>query len=165
MKEISPNQMLEFAEDIERELARLEQLKDSITLVKDKRETMPKIADILTENIALKLHNFYMGCERIFQLIASELNSGLPSGYDGHKRLLERMAREKMGMPAVLRQETVDNLKEYLGFRHIVRNLYGYELEREKVDRLLIKYFAVWPAVDRDIREFIAWLRQLATQI
>ena len=39
----------------------------------------------------LKLHNFYTGCERIFQMVISKLNGAPPSGFDWHRRLLDRM--------------------------------------------------------------------------
>ena len=40
------------------------------------------------------LHDYYTGLEKIFRLVALEVDSDLPSGSDWHKRLLDRMATE-----------------------------------------------------------------------
>ena len=79
----------------------------------------------VSESAALRLHNFYTGCERIFKLIASEVNGGVPHELDWHKRLLTQVALEIDGIrPAVISPQTRKNLEELLRFRHVVRNIY-----------------------------------------
>ena len=163
MKEISPLKIRELARDIETELGRLDKLAAGLENVQEERQSYPQLMEELSESLALKLHNFYTGCERIFQLIASELNGGLPSGYDWHRRLLERMTLSREEMPPVLQQETAKSLREYLGFRHVVRNIYGFELDLERLDILLVKYEEVWQQVRRDFKVFVDWLNQLAS--
>ena len=75
---MSPQKIKELARDIETELARLEKLATGMENVRQERESYPKLMEELSESLALKLHNFYTCCERIFQLIASELNGGTP---------------------------------------------------------------------------------------
>ena len=113
----------------------------------------------------MKLHNFYTGCERIFRTIASELNGAPPTGFDWHRRLLERMGAAWQGRPALLALGSVENLREYLAFRHAVRNIYGFELDVEHIERLVGRYPAVWGLVEADIRRFIAWLHALADEL
>lgn len=108
-------------------------LEAEIQYVQAEIQRDPQHAALFYENLALKLHNFYTGCERIFRLIASELNGALPSGHDWHKRLLDRMRSEREGRPAVLASETAQLLEKYLAFRHIVRNIYGFELDPQEV--------------------------------
>jgi len=106
------------------ELAKMHQLESQIRRVQTELENNPNCADLLYENFALKLHNFYTGCERIFQLFATELNGGLPSGSDWHRRLLDRMKAEHEARPAVISAAMALKLQDYLGFRHVVRSLY-----------------------------------------
>lgn len=165
MKRISAPELRELATDIELELGRLGQLEDAIARVRQEIDRNPALSAILYESLALKLHNFYTGCERIFQLIASELNGSLPSSFDWHKRLLNRMGVEREGLPPVLSAETVQSLREYLGFRHIVCNLYGFELDAERVERLVEDYAGVWHRFESEIKQFVDGLRELAGQL
>ncbi len=165
MKQISASQVRELVTDIEIELERLGRLELAIAQVYDEIQRDSERAPIFYESLALKLHNFYTGCERIFQLIISELNGSLPSSFDWHKRLLNRMGTEREELPAVLTPNTVVQLQEYLGFRHIVRNLYGFELDPNRLEKLVQHYPTVWHQVNSELREFINWLRQLAEQL
>ena len=153
-----PQKIKELARDIETELARLEKLATGMENVRQKRESYPELMEGLSESLALKLHNFYTGCERIFQLIASELNGGIPSGDDWYRRLLERMSLSREEMPPVLQEETAKSLREYLGFRHVVRNIYGFELDLERLEMLLVRYGEVWQQVRGDFKVFVDWL-------
>jgi hypothetical protein len=165
MKKISANSIRELIKDIEKEIDLLTQLERGVIEVREEIKKDPERASIFYESLALKMHNFYTGCERIFQLIASELNGALPSSYDWHKRLLNRMTAEREEMPAVLSQETAIALQEYLGFRHVVRNLYGFELEKPKVDKLVAEYPAVWHQLKTEIGQFTDWLQAFAEHL
>ena len=165
MSQISASKLREIAIDIENELARLSQLETQIKMVEEEIAKNPHLAKIFYESLALKLHNFYTGCERIFQIVASELNGGLPSSYDWHRRLLTRMATKQQERPALLTKETVGSLSEYLGFRHVVRNIYGFELETQRVKYLVQNYYEVWRNFNQDVGEFISWLRNLADSL
>ncbi|MFH7243312.1 MAG: hypothetical protein ACHWZW_10730 [Spirulina sp.] len=165
MKVISADAVGELAADIEMDLTRLSQLEQEIYRVQGEIAGDSSRQDLFYENLALKLHNFYTGCEKILQLVAVELNGGLPSGSDGHKRLLDRMSQERDGRPAILTRETAASLREFLGFRHIVRNLYGFELDPNRVAVLVESYPEVWSNVQKDVRAFVDWLRALAAEI
>lgn len=162
MRKIKAVEVSALAEDVLAELAKMQQLESQIRRVQAELENTPGRADLLNENFALKLHNFYTGCERIFQLVAVELNGGLPSGSDWHRRLLDRMKAEREGRPAVISASMASKLQEYLGFRHVVRSLYGYELDPQRIAKLVENYPAVWFQFEEEIQEFIIWLRELA---
>jgi hypothetical protein len=155
----------ELAADIDTELDRLGRLEQEIRYVQQEIDRDPDHAALFYENLALKLHNFYNGCEKILRLVAVELNGGLPAGSDWHKRLLERMGQARTGRPAVLSAETATHLREFLGFRHIVRNLYGFELDLQRVATLAAQYPPTWTAVKQDILGFVGWLRMMAEQL
>jgi len=59
----------------------------------------------------------------------------------------------------------VRGLREYLAFRHVVRHLYGFELDEERLERLVTRYPLVWRQVETDIQRFVAWLEALAEQL
>lgn len=162
MREINPDRLRVLALDVEAELERLQQLADDIAKVQQEIERDPERAVWFYELQSLKLHNFYTGCERIFSLVASELNGGLPSSFDWHKRLLRQMTVDYGNRIPVLRQETARQLQEYLGFRHVVRNIYGFELESARVRRLLDQYPGVWNQCKTDLYQFVTWLQELA---
>jgi len=165
MREMSSSEIRELAEDIEVELRRLARLETQTQQVRAEIERDPARAALFYENMALKLHHFYTGCERIFQIVASELNSGLPSSYDWHRRLLDRMSAEREGRPAMVTVETAGRLQEYLAFRHVVRNIYGFELDPLRVERLVADYPSVWHQFETQARDFVNWLRALADQL
>jgi hypothetical protein len=165
MREISSDALREMADDIKVELDRLERLDKGIARIQEEINNDPDRAELFYENLALKLHNFYTGCERIFQIIASELNGALPSGYDWHKRLLNRMSSAREGRPAILSVASARRLDEFLAFRHVVRNIYGFELNPHRIEALLNKYPSVYHEVETQVRDFIKWLLALATGI
>jgi hypothetical protein len=165
MKQLSAGALRGLAVDLDNELGQLQRLALDIHAVRNEIERDPLHARLFYENLALKLHNFYTGCERIFNLVISELNGAPVAGYDWHQRLLERMAATWQDRPPVLRRETMQALREYLGFRHIVRNLYGYELDTERIERLLARYPQVWQNFEADLRTFLLWLNNLAEQL
>ncbi len=118
MRPMSASELPEIALDIAPEVNRLNRLESQMRLVQAEMLTNPALADICAESLALKLDNFYTGCERIFQIIASELNGGLPSSYDWHRRLLNPMSKPQDYRPAVLREDTVH--KRFFGFCYAI---------------------------------------------
>ncbi len=165
MQQVSPEALRGLAADINADLGHLRRLVGEVAAVQEEIVRDPGHSALFYENLALKLHNFYTGCERIFQIVASELNGGAPTGFDWHRRLLERMETAWQGRPALLAPATVQNLREYLAFRHVVRNIYGFELDAERVERLVSRYPVVWSQVETDVQRFVAWLYTLADQL
>ncbi|MBI4782312.1 MAG: hypothetical protein HY785_13475 [Oscillatoriophycideae cyanobacterium NC_groundwater_1537_Pr4_S-0.65um_50_18] len=165
MRKIRSVEVRALTADLLAELAKMQQLKAQIQRVQTELVNYPDRADLLYENFALKLHNFYTGCERIFQLIATELNGGLPSGNDWHRRLLDRMKTEREDRPAVISASLALKLQDYLGFRHVVRSLYGYELDPDRIAKLVGNYPEAWLQFEQEIQTFITWLNALAARL
>lgn len=139
-----PSLLQQLAGDLEAELVKLKRLTDEIQKLQQNILEAPVYADAFYESLALKFHNFYTGCEHIFSRIANELNGGLPQGGDWHRRLLTRMAIDGENRKAVIRAETESQLSEFLRFRHVVRNVYGFDLDADKLDGLLERYPPAW---------------------
>lgn len=113
----------------------------------------------IAESAALRLHNFYTGCERIFKLIISEVNGGVPHELDWHKRILTQVSLEiKDIRPAVISLKTRKDLEELLRFRHIVRNIYGFELKSERIEALIALTISLSPRFTKEIENFMTFL-------
>lgn len=165
MRVNEPSLLKQLAGDLELELAKLNRLAEQVQQLQQNILQSPIYADSFYESLALKLHNFYTGCERMFSLISTELNGGLPKGADWHRRLLSRMATEQEDRRAVIQPTTESHLSEFLRFRHVVRNIYGFELDVEKLKQLLERYPLAWKTLDSDICDFADWLRALADRL
>ncbi len=116
-------------------------------------------AQALLEATALNLHGFYNGLEHIFEWLARELDGGLPQGSMWHRDLLDQMTLDiPDGRPPVLRPETRASLGEYLGFRHLVRNLYTWDFAPLKIQQLVAQLAPTLQMVDTDLAAFARFL-------
>ncbi|MBU7006723.1 hypothetical protein [Phosphitispora fastidiosa] len=98
------------------------------------------------------LHDFYTCVERMFQTVAKGLDEYVPDGDNWHKLLLEQMTLSlEERRPAVISEKLGAKLMEYLAFRHLVRNIYGFQLEWAKMDYLA-----------KDLPEVVDWIRDEA---
>ena len=93
------------------------------------------------------------------------VNGGKPGQGEGwHRSLLERMAMATDTRPAVLNESTQQELREYLRFRQLVRNLYADELRPEPIQRLIEQLQHTWPKLEADITSFQLWLTSIARE-
>lgn len=149
--------------EIEDELASLDRLVSDVFRVNKEKPKSPGKRRIYEESLALKIHNFYTGCERIFQKVAEDINGGVPRSLDWHKRLLRTMALEiENRRPPVIAKTTCKALEEYLAFRHVVRNIYGFEIDAERLKSLIEKLPKAQSMFRKDVGRFIAFLRKLS---
>ena len=101
------------------------------------------------------LHDFYTGIEKIFENIAKEIDQRLPMGEEWHSELLHQMTLDIQGLrPPVISLDTEKRLREYLGFRHLFRKRYGFELDWGKMRRLLLKIPQVLSHLEKEIEIF-----------
>lgn len=140
--------------EIKDELQRLEKVVESLAKRKG-----PLASEEITDSTALRLHNLYTGCERIFKRIVAEVNGIALQDLDWHKRLLNQMALEiKEVRPAIITPETRRDLEALLRFRHVVRNFYGYELVPERIEPLVSLCVALYPRFVHEVEDFITFL-------
>ncbi len=119
--------------------------------------------DFYLDGVALNLHGFYVGLERLFELIATIVDGTMPQGANWHQVLLQQMGIEIPRVrPAVISEETRDALDEYRGFRHIVRHVYTFEFDPVKVQRLVEKAPAVFAKLSAELLAFADFLEQRA---
>jgi len=115
--------------------------------------------DLYLDGVALNLHSFYSGLERLFEIIATAIDGTLPQGANWHRVLLEQMTFEVPDIrPAVISKRTCEVLDEYRGFRHVVRHIYTFQFEAVKVQRLVEKAPTVLAQVHSELLAFAIFL-------
>ena len=120
--------------------------------------------DLYLDGVALNLHSFYRGLERLFELIAAAIDGSLPEGANWHQLLLEQMAQELPGVrPAVLSPVTREALDEYRGFRHVVRHVYAFRFDAARMRPLVQDIPAVSARVRSELLAFSQFLKQNTT--
>lgn len=140
--------------DLDRVVARAALLMDKARTSND---------DDYLDGVALNLHGFYAGVERIFEDIARTLERKVPDGPEWHQDLLLQMSAEIASVrPAVLSQETRHCLEEYRGFRHVVRNVYTFNLRSARLQELTDGLQDCYQAVARDLEQLSSFLEQLS---
>ena len=121
--------------------------------------------DLYIDSAALSLHDFYSGLERIFHYIASSVDASVPAGHEWHRELLRQMSLEIPKLrPVILSQENVNMLGEYLAFRHVVRNVYAFQFDPVRVERLVNGLPSVISKLKADLESFASFLEQIVSQ-
>ena len=119
--------------------------------------------DYYVDATALNLHGFYAGLERLLEIIADGVDQAKPGGAHWHDELLRQMAAEIPGVrPPVLSQETRERLDRYRGFRHVVRNVYTYNLDPEQIGVLVKQLAPTMARVAQELTAFADFLEQVA---
>lgn len=155
-------QFLRLADDIADELKDIARVVQRIDLTWDKAVRTDD--DAYLDAVALNLHGFYSGLERIFEDIARTVESSLPEGEQWHQDLLRQMTVDLPTIrPPVIRKETAVCLTEYLKFRHVVRNIYAFNFRSSSLSVLAADLHDCFEAVSTDLTNFIQFLKQLAT--
>jgi hypothetical protein len=119
--------------------------------------------DSYMDGVALNLHSFYTGIERVFEDIARTVDKSLPSGHNRHQDLLLQMSASsgKIRQPVISR-ETRYCLDEYRGFRHVVRNVYSFNLKPSRLAELTQQLRECYQRVVKDLQGFMKFLEQLS---
>jgi hypothetical protein len=126
-------------------------------------EQLPDERDVYVESVALNLHGFYSGLERVFELIARHVDRSLPAGEGGHHDLLQQMTKEMAETrPAVISPESASMLDELRRFRHLVRNVYAFSLAPEKMEPLIAALPGLWQQAQAELSAFADFLEELA---
>lgn len=105
------------------------------------------------------VEDFYMGCERLFERVAVQLDGNLPRGEDWHLKLQRQMSRPVPKVrPAFIPDKLAGRLDPYRRFRHRARHRYGFELDWGPVRELAEGMLALLVELGVALREFGDWL-------
>jgi len=151
---------------IYQELSNLERVVNRIERALTYVRQRPEDLDFYIDSIALNLHDFYAGLERLFEQIATKIDDSLPTGSNWHQDLLRQMGDSLPQLrPHVLGPETMKLLDEYLRFRHVVRNIYTFEFDPERIERLGKRLQPAFFRARQDLLAFAHFLEQLTQDI
>lgn len=106
--------------------------------------------------IAYALHNVYNALENTFEQISRTFENHVADPAQWHKELLSKMFLEIPHVrPAVLPETLRAHLSDLRGFRHVFRHGYDFELDAEKLARLVRD----WRAARSALRDALARFR------
>jgi hypothetical protein len=159
---MNENNIIDLIAEIGDELDQLEKLAVEIEKIRATLPVEPAERQIYEESLALKLHNFYTGCERVFKNIAKDINGGIPDSLDWHRRILRTMSLKLENIrPPVISRETETALSDFLSFRHVVRNIYGFSIDSEKLGLLAKRFGNAYQLFKKDVLDFINFLKEI----
>jgi hypothetical protein len=148
------------------ELENIQKLYDTLKdkgMLKSDKHRKEKLADDFTlRAIGSIFHDFYTAVENMFKIVAKNIDGSVPSGSEWHLELLEQMSVAIQGeRPAFISVNTKLLLNEFRGFRHIFRNIYGFNLMPERIERLLEIFPETVDELKKDVEKFIAEMESI----
>ena len=154
---------LELADRIQGELADLEtnvqRAMKSWTLA----QRVDEAQDVYLDSVALNLHGLYSAAERLFELIVRNVDRSVLEGTAWHRDLLEQISKDVPGVrPAVISKDTAKDLDQFRRFRHLVRNVYTFNLKPEKMSALMKDLPEVWSKLSAELLAFSRFLKALS---
>lgn len=149
---------------VENELVSLDELHISLNrrvawLVEGK-VTDPFLIEDIFAALAMSLHAFYTGCERIVLRLLNNIDGGLVKSSEWHQELLRQAALPipDIRSPILTDPEVLEFLSELRGLRHVIRNLYINQLKKENLLEIGKMVKGIYPKFKMDIDRFLATL-------
>ena len=127
---------------IRKELDDLERLVSRATRAINTAKRNPKDTDLYIDSASLNLHDIYSGFERVFK-----------QGLDLPKV-----------RPPVLTSNSIQRLDEYLRFRHVVRNVYTFSFDPERIGRLVEELEPVFHQIRQELLAFAGFLEKVGME-
>ncbi len=145
-----------------------EELRNISTLIDEleEKQVFIKIDSFMDDSFYLRsigsvLHDFYVAAENTLKIICSEIEEKLPEGANWHILQLKQASYDIPEIrPAVISKLTMDKLDKYRAFRHIFRNVYGYNLDPDRIKELLRELPETVEMFTEDVKAFITLLDQ-----
>ncbi|MBS3886398.1 MAG: hypothetical protein KGZ56_04990 [Dethiobacter sp.] len=154
------HELILLRDEIEEELANIAELKRSVSEI-----TSQELSNEVEKRVTASLLNdFYLAAERIFKRIAKELDGGMPEGEEWHKTLLRQMSVDLPEVrPYVINKVLYTKLEEYLKFRHLVRNIYGFQLDYRRFRHLVNELDNVSEEFENQVLHFLNIMTNIAS--
>lgn len=150
---------------IRKELDDLERLVSRANRAMNTAQKNPQDTDLYVDSASLNLHDVYSGVERIFKQIAATVDGNMPDGAEWHRELLEQMGLDLPKVrPPVLTAGSIQHLDQYLRFRHVVRNVYTFSLDPERIGRLVNELETVFAQIRQELLAFANFLEKVGIE-
>lgn len=152
-----------LSQRIRLEVAELERTTGAVARHWQQAMSASQDQDAFLNSVALNLHSFYNGLERVMELVAVEMDGGTLGGEAWHTELLRQMSLEVPSVrPALLSSNAAQLLDEYRKFRHRVRNIYATQLNARRMEHLVEDLPETWRLVRAELLAFADFLDRLA---
>jgi hypothetical protein len=106
------------------------------------------------------LHSFYTEIEKIFKIIALDLDGQLPPSDSWHRDLLNQMTQATALRPAIISLDLRNSLGELLAFRHLFRGASVAMMRWDKLAPLVAKVPVVHAETMKEITGAMRFLAQ-----
>ena len=145
----------------------LSELKSKELLKTEGKETLHlKDDSFMLRAVGSIIHDFYVAVENVFEMISREIDESTPRGLNWHIELLKQMSLEiPLVRPAVITKETYFMLDKFRAFRHVFRNVYGFNLDTKRLKALLEELPASVAAINEDLNTFMNKMEKLVDEI
>jgi predicted metal-dependent hydrolase len=120
------------------------------TLSAQSNHPLSTLSQLELAGVAALLHNFYNGIENIVKQVFQEKSLLIPQGESWHRDLLLAAAEKD-----VISDLLLNNLKQYLAFRHYFSHAYALELFPERMEPLVKDAVAVFNRFKQQIDKII----------
>ncbi|NLD35994.1 MAG: hypothetical protein GX654_03915 [Desulfatiglans sp.] len=111
------------------------------------------------DSVALNLHGFYTGLERLFEIIVTNIDGTIPEGENWHQQLLKQVSKELPKIrPAIISKSSFLDLNELRGFRHVVRNVYTFNFNPSKIKTIVEKIPDLFSSLKAELTAFADFL-------
>jgi hypothetical protein len=157
------NAYRELAERIQGELADLDTTIQKAIKSWNLAQKLGDSQDVYLDSVALNLHSFYSALEKLFELIVRHVDKVRLESTAWHRNLLDQVATDVAGVrPAVISIDIARELDQFRRFRHLVRNVYTFSLNAEKMISLMKALPQIWPKLSAELRAFSEFLNDLS---
>lgn len=99
------------------------------------------------------LHSFYNGVEKIFEIIAKNVDNKVPIGNKSHQELLRQMLISTDKRGPIIDECIYINLREYATFRHFYRHAYSFQMNWEKMRGLVENIHLIWKDLKQSLEK------------
>jgi hypothetical protein len=101
--------------------------------------------------MASAIEKCYSGMERLFKVLAENLDDYVPKGDTWHKSLIDQMSSKVGQRDPVISADTAQGLHDLRAFRHRERNSYSLDLDKKRVMELGEQVFVVMVSLKNDL--------------
>jgi hypothetical protein len=105
--------------------------------------------------LAALLHSFYNGVENLLKRIVIACGERVPVGDLWHRKLLDQASTPTDDRPEIVSAAMNGRLSPYLGFRHVFRHAYTFDLQWQKMRDLVLDAEDTADALRGEITQFM----------
>lgn len=125
-------------EKVEFEITQLQRLVDAHRPLLQRMATTEPDAIELSA-LSAYLHSFYNGIENILRQVAADVDGVRPAADRWHADLLALMAATTEDRAPLISEPLLAKLTAYMGFRHVFRHSYTFDLSWRKMHGLVLE--------------------------